>query len=187
MGTALHVAVSNIVRLDPELGQTGDRELEIFELLLDRGADLGALENRYTPFEKLISWGRRGSSASVTALKVLLDRRIELNETSESGRTPLNEALSASNVEAIRLLLDAGADAVAADAYGSTPLHVAANYAGEGFLDDDATTVIGWLLEAGADIDARDAEGRTPCDMAMNRSTGHHQVGPAAMSLLCPQ
>ena len=57
----------------------------------------------------------------------LVQARVDVNETSPSGNTPLHAAVNTGNVSMVKLLISAGAklDAWNPECEGATPLHLA--------------------------------------------------------------
>ena len=84
--------------------------IEIAKLLLERGADVRAKNNRG---ETPLHWAK-----NVETAKLLLDRGADVNAKNNMGDTPLHLA---KNVEIAKLLIEKGADVEAKDKYGRIP------------------------------------------------------------------
>lgn len=96
-----------------------------------------------------------------TIRSILKDQPERVNEISDSGRSPLHQALCWGKHKAVSLLLSCGADVNVRDKEGYTPLHEAVNSLDIRFDSIKA------LIERGADVNAK-AEGGyeiTPLDL----------------------
>jgi ankyrin repeat protein len=92
-------------------------------------------------------------SADTAALRVLLQKKVDVNVAEPDGTTALHWAVSRNDLESTTLLLRAGANPSAANRYGVTPLLRACETAG--------TAVVEALLNAGADANTSLPEGET--------------------------
>jgi len=130
--------------------QSGHNHL--LTLLLDHGADV-SLRARF-----------RGSTAvhlaasreDLSALKILLARKADVNSRDEFGNTPLSVA-AAKDSEVLQLLLDSGADVNSTNKAGGTPLMSAIS----------SQRNLKLLLEHGANVNARDNNGWTVLEFAL--------------------
>ncbi|KAA0172617.1 hypothetical protein FNF27_05843 [Cafeteria roenbergensis] len=118
------------------------------ELLLDRGADLGATGSYGTT--ALTAAAAGGSKATV---ELLLDRGADLAAKDSMGYTVLMAAAARGHKDTVELLLDRGADLAAKDSDGKTALMRAAS---SGNKD-----MVKLLLDRGADLAAKDRGCRT--------------------------
>lgn len=96
-------------------------------------------------------------------VRVLLNLCVDvnLNQTSDAGRTPCHFAAALNNALVLSALLDAGALPGVADCAKTTPLHLAAA--------NDNEAIVTLLLardECRAQVDARDGVGNTPLHVA---------------------
>jgi ankyrin repeat protein len=113
---------------------------ELFTLLLDKGADLNAIDNRKnTP---LVLAAENGSIALVRAI---LERGGSPNSKNIEGYSPLHIAARIGNRDVVKLLVVAGAEIEAMSPKG-TPFHVAKNHG-----HDD---VVALLIALGANAKA---------------------------------
>ena len=187
--TPLHLAVAisssdaELLELKDQLGGEPGDELEVVELLLDRGADIEARgDNRETPLH--VAAYRNEEPAMV---KLLLDRGAGIHALNGHGKTPcqlagdrgfLNDTgvyprlcaefghwhtedfwRNASATD-VRRELERGADIHALGGYGATPLHNAVSW-------NDDLAVAALLLDMGADIEAKaKIDGRRPLHYA---------------------
>jgi ankyrin repeat protein len=87
------------------------------------------------------------------ALRVLLDRHVDVNTREADGTTPLHRAARVDDVNALQLLLRAGASVNVANRYGVTPLMLAAT--------NGSAAAVDVLLQAGSDANASLPEGET--------------------------
>ncbi|MGH9592926.1 MAG: ankyrin repeat domain-containing protein, partial [Bryobacteraceae bacterium] len=103
-------------------------------LLLDHGADPAMVQKNHTTALMLAAGLGRGlgvfakdyatEAEMVDAVKVLLDRRVDVNAVNDSGQTALHFAAQASD-DIVRLLVANGANPNAKDKQGRTPLDAA--------------------------------------------------------------
>ena len=75
------------------------------------------------------------NSRNPQALRLLLDRHVDVNAREADGTTPLHRAARIDDVEAMRLLLRAGASVNVANRYGVTPLMLAATNGSSAAVD----------------------------------------------------
>ena len=92
-------------------------------------------------------------AADTDAVRVLLERDVDVNTAETDGTTALHWAAYKGDLETAQLLLGAGAEAEAANRYGVTPLVLAA---GRG-----NAPIVETLLDAGADPNTTLPEGET--------------------------
>lgn len=146
--TSLHVAAAK-------------GNIEVLQLLLDHGADLGATRtDGRTAFHDAATWG------NVEAVKLMLKNGAEINAVDNERFTPLLLSTFYSRHEVSQLLLEMGADWKKPNDGGWTVLHFAA---GAGFVD-----IVKRLIDSGADKNGTDDTGMTP--MAIAASTGQQDV-----------
>lgn len=133
------------------------RDPEIVQMLLDRGAEVDARDERgrtamYDATKGATSVDADGSatrwSGNAEIVQMLLDRGADANVRTKNGYIPLLGA----DLEVARLLLDRGADVNFRTEDGRTALF-GAN------LDVDVARL---LLDRGAEVDAQDVNERTP-------------------------
>ncbi len=104
------------------------------KLLLDHGADPAMVQKNHTTALMLAAGLGRGlgvfakdyatEAQMVEAVKVLLDRHVDVNAVNDSGQTALHFAAQASD-DIVRLLVANGANPNAKDKQGRTPLDAA--------------------------------------------------------------
>jgi Leucine-rich repeat (LRR) protein/ankyrin repeat protein len=115
---------------------------EVFGLLLDKGADPAAMVNEQTTVlespvpgqppqfvKKQLSWhlvNLLASQGYTESLKLLLARKINLEQTDEKGLTPFLSAIAHGNGTTAQVLLDHGANAKAVSPDGQTATDLAA-------------------------------------------------------------
>ena len=135
--TALHWAAAN-------------RNPEVAELLLDRGADVAALSNGVVETPLMVSV----RAGTLETAELLLDRGADPNQTAYSGPTALHYAAGRGRPEMVRLFLDRGASVGMMYQDGDTALDFALRNPGW----PGVAGVVEALLEAGADRDKVDPE-----------------------------
>jgi ankyrin repeat protein len=144
-----------------------DEQLAVFKLLisLSEKSILESLKNRAgkTILHAAVDRG------NITALKLLLDFKINLELKDDIDSTPMHLAASNSEyegkVEIVKLLIANGADLEAKDIDGRTPLHNAAIYGNK--------EIVKLLLENGANYKSLDNEGKTPTAMLKDSFFNH--------------
>jgi sirohydrochlorin ferrochelatase len=138
-------------------------DLDIAQLLIDRGADVSAArKDGWTP----LHLASRGGHEAVAQL--LFDRGADVSAADEDGETPLHFASSGGYEAVARLLIDRGADVSAARKDGWTPLHLASRGGRE--------AVAQLLIDRGADVSAADKNGSTPLDIAASSIRGRGSI-----------
>ncbi|CAK0864143.1 unnamed protein product [Prorocentrum cordatum] len=95
---------------------------EICAYLLDHGAEL----NSASQLDGMSAVHKAASGGSPSVLRILLDRRADINARMLDSRTPLMCAANAGNCDCVTLLLEEGADCAATDDKGYTAKVLAA-------------------------------------------------------------
>lgn len=128
--------------------------VEMVKLLLKLGADCKHVD----------SWGRNllHFTKSLPLMEYLIEHDLDINGKDDWGRTPLHDAVQASDPETVAFLLEKGADIEAQDRNGCTPLHEAAR--------TGRAEMIKVLLENGADLESTAKDGSTPLDVASDEA-----------------
>ncbi|TPX49632.1 hypothetical protein SeLEV6574_g01368 [Synchytrium endobioticum] len=169
--------------------------LEVVEYLIDRGAEVDAVEGKYdrTALFSAIWCGhskvvmclieKGGATWIKTPTKFMFDaiygkgnmeviqylvkHGADLNDTDgDDGGTPIHKAAWEGNVEAVKYFIHCGCPINGTNSRKETPLNLAAC--------NGKLPVVVYLVEQGADLHVIDAHNRTPCDRA--RKSGHGQV-----------
>jgi ankyrin repeat protein len=186
--TALFTAIEMVAPTRsplPARRETSERTaMDIFRLLLAKGADVNARLTAPSPIERVaFDHGDKTLAAGATPFmlavrtgsmdvaKMLLEKGADPKLSHEKGG--LNALMLASGLkwnnnlhgteaqalEAVRMLVDLGIDVNAATETGETALHGAASRG--------ADSIVKYLAEKGARLDARTKEGKTPLDLAI--------------------
>lgn len=168
--------------------------IETVRALLDKGADVNARHDGWTPLMAAADQGQ------LEVARLLLSKGADVNAKTEDGYVALVNAIESSRLEMVKLLLDhgadpniiyaragitplldaamigvekivfalieKGADVNAAGGHGTTPLMGAAAVGNE--------KVVRLLLEQGADVGAKRDDGKTALSLARER--GHEEI-----------
>lgn len=121
-------------------------ETDIFKLLLETGFDISAKLDGKCPLELAARFGHTdimsllidagvkvtpyhllnaAASGSISAVSLLLDQGVNVQEKSFEHKTPLHVAVAHCHLEIVHLLLKRGAKPEATERYGQTPLLLA--------------------------------------------------------------
>jgi ankyrin repeat protein len=155
------------------------QSLEIFRLLVDKGADISKRSKRidgYTPLFAAIS------SGCVSAVVHLLKNGADVSTRASGGNTVCTHAAHESQPTILMLLLQYGADPLLCDNLGKTPLHYATVCAlpsgdtiqscGTGCVD-----ILSILVDNGADVMAKTKAGWTALDMSKRTKRAYADKG----------
>ncbi|KAG6895325.1 hypothetical protein C0992_001929 [Termitomyces sp. T32_za158] len=118
--------------------------LTIFQLLLEKGADLHAKN-----FHQETILHSAAKSQNPDVVRIILDKGMDAHAKSPSGKIPLHSAAEGGNIDIFNLLLDQGSDINAKNLAFSakTPLHFAA--------ENGNLAIVILLLEKKADLYAK--------------------------------
>ena len=108
----------------------------------------------------LLGWTPLHTAAGLgnaEAIKLLVERKADIEARNMLGQTPLHRAAIGGNAEAIKLLVERKANIEAREIDGQTPLHLAAS--------TGKTEAIKVLITLGANTKARNASDNTPYDL----------------------
>ena len=132
-------------------GPFGTGQIEIVNLLLDRGAAIDArdIQGRTA----LLGACDRQFESSAPLVQLLLKKGASIEVADLSGNTPLLAAARLGHVDTLKVLLEAGANTAAVDGKGATAAMLAA--------EAGRITVIKLLAAKGVDFNAKDAAGST--------------------------
>jgi len=138
---------------------------DVVELLLDRRANVNALDSRgLTPL--LMTIGPAGtdfaSKASNEITKILLINGADANARDKEGKPPLHRAVSYNRKDLVTLLLDHGAEIDATDRYQYTALHWA--------VSQNQKEMVELLLIRGASVNVKNSQRETPLDLTWGGS-----------------
>lgn len=153
-------AVEKLIAANPQLVNAPDRSrstplhhaagfgnLATMKLLLDKGADVNAVNKRKSP---PIFWAIHDEAK----VRLLIERGADINARQADGRTPVYQAASIGNGAAVlRLLLDKGAKPDVPTEAGMTPLMAAATRAN--------VESMRLLIEKNANVNAKNGAGAT--------------------------
>ena len=102
-------------------------------------------------------------SADKAAIRLLLQKRVDVNAAEPDGATALHWAARTNDVQTADMLIRAGANIKAANRYGITPLYLACTAGNAALID--------MLLKAGADPNTALSEGETALMTAARSGT----------------
>jgi hypothetical protein len=161
--------------------------IEVTEILLQRGASIGDANEPYPLFSQvksvamadfLLSHGAQVNAKSAegevaldlgysrlgpTMPEWLVAHGADVNIKDNKGRTPLHRAALQSDPKMVEFLLKHGAAVNAKDNSGATPLHMLGSK--DRLISQDFMPVLELLLSYGADINAKDNDGQTPLSL----------------------
>ena len=107
------------------------KKLSAALFLIEKGANVNSVaKQEQAPLRRAIdiNVGRRFTTPvnTVSLIKLLLEKKAQVNVQDDNGYTPLHQAVGASNsLEIVQLLLKYGADVNAKNNNGATPLYLA--------------------------------------------------------------
>lgn len=133
-------------------------ELEIAKLLLEKGADINAVDIEGKSNALIFA----AANEKIQIARLLIDRGMNVNSKNSSSGTPLIFAAKSGNTELLKLLLGKGADINAISQSGNTALTWAA--AG------GHTEAVKILLARGAHLNTRNKDGKSALDLAKENS-----------------
>ncbi|XP_046649363.1 uncharacterized protein LOC124340776 [Daphnia pulicaria] len=135
--------------------------------LLEKGADPTTRDNDgITPFHLAAAFTE---DSNILDLLLANEKRIDINESNNSGLTALHMAIKTSNATIARFLLSKRADPNATDKNGQTPLHLAAKYA----KDMDIVELL--LNHQDVDVNYLDNSGQSALHYARENEHGHSE------------
>ena len=178
----LHVALLNILTTGQEAEYEQKKELDMLELLLDRGADMTAKFDDAIPLESIFVPPDREhySEAIPIAIKMMLDRGADPNGDPDSRYASIHQAAAGQSVEIMQLLFGAGADVHVTTDRGDNALHFAVRHLNPDYING----VVSWLLDAGLNIDAETSDGETACETVQAKDYGAF-FDPSVLDRLC--
>ena len=159
-----------------------DRSAAVVRLLLDKGADLKAVDYLKTTPLRAATLGN-----DTETIRLLIDAGVDVNAADLPGITPLMMAAGWNgNLRAVEMLLakDANVNAVSRPVMGLPAKNGASEFGSLTALTMSAAfgppDLISTLLAAGADVNAKDVRGMTPLMLAV---ANDHQ-NPAVIRML---
>lgn len=168
--TPLLAAAAAFVGETSESGETCSK-YDVFKIVLDAGPDLNVkTPEGFTPLHVAVmnenlAW-MQNSSEGVHRVRDLVESGINVDQSDNTGRTPLHwaawQAATSNglyiNDTIVHTLLDLGADIHKQDLLGRSPLHYA--------VEIGYPSIVLALVRAGSDINLKDKAGETPLDIA---------------------
>lgn len=146
------------------------RHLAMVELLIERGADVAARENRGKSILCTLMDGHYDPDHDEEAdreiaaiIRALAKAGADVNVRNKRRVTPLHHACRKANLPAIKELFRLGADINARDCEGETPLFRVVNKPAE-------HRIVKYLLAKGADPTVRTRKGKTPSQIAKGKN-----------------
>ena len=141
--------------------------------LIESGADLNAkYKTAAGTFFAPIAYAVQNNC--LEAVKLLIDKGVDIKYTDESGFTLLHTAACASSVQVAEFLIENGLNLNSKNKFLATPLHCAAMV---GTMTDSQKKesnieMVKLLIDKGADINPRDVRGQTPLKQAKTSTRG---------------
>ena len=128
-------------------------KIELIRLLLDRGADVHAMDEQYGTALQAVAAAAAGYDDMVEVIQLFLDKGADVNVRGGKYGTALQAAVGGDNhnLEVIKVLLDNGADANAQGGEYGTVLQATASQ----FNEHLRVEAIQLFLEKGVDVNAR--------------------------------
>lgn len=155
--------------LNNNLGQTPlflsvfDKNMDMFEYLISKGADVNAKTNKN---ETLLFYAVGGNKLDI--VEYLVEKQgMDVNARDKEMNTPIFSSVKLPNVKIMKYLIKKGADVKVQNIKGETPLHRACYYRFGRSHDD-----IDLLVKNGVDINAKTKEGKTALDYS--KQGEHH-------------
>lgn len=131
-------------------------KFEIFELLIDLGADVNYEINGYSVVWQTI-WQNKNDY-----LKILASKINKNTHEHKTGKSVLMEAVLHSNLEAVKALVLANFNINMRDKKGNTALHYALS---KSTMNENDIEIVKFLIDNGADVLAENYNGHTPNDV----------------------
>ncbi|TGJ85175.1 hypothetical protein E0Z10_g3603 [Xylaria hypoxylon] len=129
--------------------------IEIFRRLLERGANPSSPLFRLPLLFEVADRGLQASDDSrIAVAKLLLEHKVDINATSERGRTALSRACAHNQLKLVEFLLGFNPDVNLADKDCHTPLHEATR--------TQNVPLVKMLLDKGADANVMSSTGYIP-------------------------
>jgi hypothetical protein len=126
----------------------GREVIKISREIFDRGGTIGTWHHFYYAI----------TNNDWDVMRILLDRKADVNVQWREGETPLHIAAWCGQVGFMEVLLDQNGNVNARNNLGETPLYVAVRRGDE--------QVVRMLLDRGADVNAKNNNGYRPLDVA---------------------
>jgi ankyrin repeat protein len=117
------------------------------EELVNLGANINVTDSEKFTLLHMLAEDKNGNNC----MKLLIDKKADVNLVNVHGQSPLHIAVGANNIEAARMLIDAGAIIDLPDKNGVTPLTIA--------MANKNNDMVNFLIDKGADIKQLDADG----------------------------
>jgi ankyrin repeat protein len=139
--------------ITPLLSASRTSNIELVQLLLERGANANAID---------VNGNNALYACDENIVKILIDNNTDINYQNLRGQTPLHHAARFGYLKIVEVLISSHANMEIKDSKGMTPLLQA--------LDKKQYDIASFLIKSGANVNVEDKNGRTPLMIVSKRA-----------------